>query len=242
MRKDYIIQKKGINEEEISSQAFSNSSMMNSENFEYSEKIYYYEKKIKLLIQKNKELNSEVLKNRKIVINLNNKNNFLLEKNEKLRKKIHLIETSNIIAISPFQNNNNININNFKIKNNNKNNMNLNIAQRKFQTGNNFYHPNLNKNNSKNNIIIDTISNDLSILNNPHKASTINRNNSNNNIRINNYGILGEKYSKKQKEYQILYNDFLKLRDKYNLDTKKYNNNINILKTKIKELNKIIFF
>ena len=57
MRKDYIIQKKGINEEEISSQAFSNSSMMNSENFEYSEKIYYYEKKIKLLIQKNKELN-----------------------------------------------------------------------------------------------------------------------------------------------------------------------------------------
>ena len=39
--------------------------------------------------------------------------------------------------------------------------MNLNIAQRKFQTGNNFYHP---KNNSKNNIIVDTISNDLNIL------------------------------------------------------------------------------
>ena len=87
MRKDDIIQKREINDEEITSQAFSNSSKMNSENFEYLEKIYYYEKKIKLLIQKNKELNSEVLKSRKIIIDLNKKNNFLLEKNEKLQKK-----------------------------------------------------------------------------------------------------------------------------------------------------------
>jgi hypothetical protein len=190
MNKDLILQKKGINEDDFLSQDLSNSERINSQNFEYLEKIYYYEKKIKILLQKNKDLSLEVLKNRKIIIDLNNKNNYLLQANENLQKKYQLIEANNLISLSPFQNNNNININNFKIKNNSKNKLNLKIDQRKFNTGNNFYNPN------QKNANIDTLS-DFTTTNNKHKSSSINKNNNNKNIKINDYEILKENYSKK---------------------------------------------
>ena len=90
MKKDLILQKFGINEEETTSQ--NNSERIN---FEYLEKIYFYEKQLKILNQKNLKLASEVTKNRKIIINLNKENNNL--RNTILENKFHF-------AFSPFQN------------------------------------------------------------------------------------------------------------------------------------------
>ena len=97
MKKDLILQKFGINEEETSSQNISNYEGIN---FEYLEKIGFYEKQLKILIQKNRKLDSEVSKNRKIIINLNKKNNYLLERNK-------ILENKNNFAFSSFQNHNN---------------------------------------------------------------------------------------------------------------------------------------
>ena len=237
IKKDLILQKNGINEDEISNQDYSMLESINSRNFFHSEK-EYYENKISILIQKNKELNTEVLKNRKIIIDLNNRNNHLLEKNEKLEKKYHFLEINSLMTLSPFQNHNNININNYKIRNNNNNNLNLNLEQQKNKTGNNFYQPKLKKNFPKNSIE-DTLSSDINT--NVYKSMSIKRNTSNNKIRINkDIQTLNEKYINKVKEYKILYDNFIKLKGKYLSDNKKYINNTNILKSKNIQLNKII--
>ena len=223
MKKDLILQKFGINEEETTSQ--NNSERIN---FGYLEKIYFYEKQLKILNQKNLKLASEVTKNRKIIINLNKENNNL--RNTILENKFHF-------AFSPFQNHNNININNYKIKNNNKNNLNLNIEQKKFQTGNNFYHP---KKTSIKNNITDNLSNEYDSMN-MHKSISINRKSTNQNIgfNINIYKTLKENYIKKNQEFNILHNNYIKLKDKYNLDCSKFINNINKLNLKNQQLNKL---
>ena len=231
-RKDIIIKKYRINEEETSNQNISKNEGIN---YEYLEKINDLEKKMKILNQKNKKLDSEVSNNRKVIIELNQKNNYLLKLNKILENKCHFIESKNYMAFSPFQNHNNININNYKIKNDNKNNLNLNIEQRKYQTGNNFYHPR--KSSSKNNIR-DTISSEFNSIN-MHKSISINKKNNNKNIGINDYNELKENYIKKGKEFKILYNNYVQLKNRYNLDSSKFINNINILNLKNQQLNKI---
>ena len=47
-----------------------------------------YNEDINILIQKNKSLESEIIKYKKKIIELNKKNNYLLEQNENLKKKI----------------------------------------------------------------------------------------------------------------------------------------------------------